>query len=123
MTRHPAQPASGAHSGTGLWLMQRASALLLAIFIPVLILRIVAFAPLDFARWQALFAPLWMRVGVLLLMTAAALHAWVGVRDIGMDYLHHTGLRLALYLAAIVTLAASVLWLAAALWQLPGSAA
>ena len=53
----------------------------------------------------------------MLIFTAAlALHAWVGMRDILMDYVHHTGVRLALTLAVIVTLAACVLWMAAVLW-------
>ncbi|WP_296818579.1 succinate dehydrogenase, hydrophobic membrane anchor protein [Thiobacillus sp.] len=39
-----------------------------------------------------------MRVLLLLTALALALHAWVGVRDIFMDYIHFTGLRLALYL-------------------------
>ena len=73
--------------------------------------------PLDFAGWQALFAPLWLRVLMLLASLALALHAWVGMRDIFMDYVHPIGLRLALYLAVIVTLAASVAWLAAVLWS------
>ena len=47
---------------------------------------------------------------------ALALHAWIGMRDILMDYVHHSGVRLALTLAVIVTLAACVLWMAAVLW-------
>jgi len=39
------------------------------------------------------------------------------MRDIFMDYVRSTGLRLALYLAVVVTLAGSVAWLAAILWS------
>lgn len=108
--------ATGSHTGTGTWLLQRATAVALAVALPGLTAYFLAALPLDFAGWQALFAPLWLRVLMLLTAAALALHAWVGMRDIFMDYVHHMGLRLALYLAVIVTLAGSVVWLAATLW-------
>ena len=109
--------ATGSHTGTGTWLLQRATAVALALALPGLAIYFLAALPIDFTGWQALFAPLWLRVLMLLTMAALALHAWVGMRDIFMDYVHHTGLRLALYLAVIVTLAGSVAWLAATLWS------
>jgi succinate dehydrogenase / fumarate reductase membrane anchor subunit len=109
--------ATGSHTGTGSWLLQRASALVLALALPGLALYFLTALPLDFAGWQARFAPMWLRVPMLLTAVALALHAWVGMRDIFMDYVHHTGLRLALYLGVIVTLAGSVVWLAVTLWS------
>ena len=109
--------ATGSHTGTGTWLVQRATAVVLALALPGLTIYFLAAMPLDFTGWQALFVPLWTRVLMLLTAVALALHAWVGMRDIFMDYVHPTGLRLALYLAVIVTLAGSVAWLAAILWS------
>jgi succinate dehydrogenase / fumarate reductase, membrane anchor subunit len=114
--------ATGSHTGTGTWLLQRATALVLALTLPGWMLFVLTALPLDFAGWQALFALPWLRVLVLLTGTALALHAWVGMRDIFMDYVHSTGLRLALYLAVIVTLAGSVAWLAAILFGTAWSA-
>ena len=108
--------ASGAHTGTGTWLLQRATAVVMALGVPLLAWQIIAAAPLDYATWRAVFAPLWMRLVMLIFTVAVALHAWVGMRDILMDYVRHTGVRLALTLAVIVTLAACVLWMAAVLW-------
>lgn len=107
---------TGAHSGTGSWLLQRATAVVLAVALPVLAVRLLAARPPDFAAWQALFVPLGMRVGVLLTGVALALHAWVGLRDVLMDYVRPTLPRLALGLAVIAVLAASVVWLAFVLW-------
>jgi len=109
--------ATGSHTGTGSWLLQRATAVVLALALPALMLYFLASLPTDFVGWQALFAPLWLRVGMLLAAAALALHAWVGMRDLFMDYVRPTGLRLALYLAVIVVLAGSVTWLAASLWS------
>lgn len=111
--------ATGSHTGTGTFLVQRATAVGLALALPVLIVHFLAALPVDFSGWQALFAPPWVRVLMLLAAVAVALHAWVGMRDIFMDYVHPTMLRLALYLVVIVTLAGSVVWLAGALWSVP----
>lgn len=110
--------AGGSHSGTGAWLLQRATAMVLALLLPLLVLRFLLVSPGDFAAWQAWLAPLWMRVLLLLGAVALALHAWVGMRDILMDYARPTGLRLTLYLAVIALLAGSVAWLAAVLGAL-----
>jgi succinate dehydrogenase / fumarate reductase membrane anchor subunit len=109
--------ASGAHSGTGGWLLQRATAVLLALALPGLAIYFLTALPVDFAGWQALFAPQGLRVLLLLTAAALALHAWVGMRDIFMDYVRPTGLRLALYLVVIVVLVGSVAWLAATLFN------
>ena len=108
--------ATGSHTGTGVWLMQRATALLLALALPVLLIVFLAALPLDFSAWQALWAPLWSRVLLLLTGVALALHAWAGMHDIFMDYVHPVAMRLALTLAVIVILASSVVWLAAVLF-------
>jgi len=111
------KPPVGAHTGTGIWLLQRATAVVMALAVPVFVWRVASVMPLDYGVWTALFAPLWMRLFTLLFTVALALHAWAGMRDIFMDYVHHTGIRLALYLVVIVTLAACVVWMAAALWS------
>lgn len=108
---------TGAHTGTGTWLVQRATAVVLAVALPGLSIHFLIALPVDFSGWQALFAPLWVRVLLLLTMTALALHAWVGMRDMFMDYVHSTGLRLALYLAVIVTLAGCEILMLGVLWK------
>ena len=109
--------ATGAHTGTGTWLVQRATAVVLAVALPGLIIHFLTALPVNFAGWQALFAPLWVRVLLLLAMTALALHAWVGMRDIFMDYVHPAGLRLALYLAVIIMLAGCEIVMLVTLWK------
>lgn len=109
--------ATGSHTGTGSWLLQRATAVVLAFALPGLGIHLFAALPLDAAGWRALFVPSTFKVLMLLSAAALALHAWVGMRDLFMDYVHSAGLRLALYLAVIATLAGSVAWLAATLWS------
>lgn len=106
----------GSHTGTGTWLVQRASAVALAVLLPILAWHSVSSLPVDFVGWRALFAPIWVRVAWLLAGLALALHAWVGMRDILMDYVKPVALRLALYWFVIATLAASVIGLMVSLW-------
>lgn len=108
--------ATGSRTGTGTWLLQRATAVVLALVLPGLAIYFLAALPIDFIGWQALFTPLWLRVLMLLTAAALALHAWVGMRDIFMDYARPTLLRLTLHLAVILTLAGSVAWLTATLF-------
>lgn len=110
------KPVTGAHNGTGLWLLQRGTAVVMALMLPFFAWRIGTALPLSFSGWQALFAPQWMRLATWLCTAALAMHAWIGMRDILMDYVRPLGLRLALYLIVIVTLAACVTTMAAVLW-------
>ncbi len=103
--------AGGAHTGTGTWLLQRATALALAVLLPLLLGRVLASLPVDYAGWQAIFAPLWVRVALTLAASALALHAWVGMRDLFMDYVKATAVRLALEWAVLAVLAGSMVWL------------
>ena len=108
--------ATGSHTGTGLWLMQRATALLLVLALPFLLMYGLLALPLDFDGWQALWAPLWSRVLLVLSGATLALHAWVGMRDIFMDYVHCTLLKLTMTLTVMTVLAGSLVWLIAILF-------
>jgi succinate dehydrogenase / fumarate reductase membrane anchor subunit len=110
--------ATGSHTGTGTWLVQRATALPLAVLLPILLLRGMAAMPFDYAGWHAWFAPAWVRVALLVTTGALALHAWVGMRDILMDYVKPVALRLAAYLLVVAVLAGSLAWLVTILWSL-----
>ena len=45
-------------------------------------------------------------------------HAWIGVRDIWMDYVKPTGLRLTLHVVTLAALIGYAAWAAAILWRL-----
>ena len=111
--------ATGSHTGTGVWLLQRATAVLLALALSALVILVLSAMPRDFAAWHAVLAPLWVRVLLLLTGVSLALHAWVGMRDIFMDYVHPLGARLSLLLAVVTVLSGSVVWLAVILFGTP----
>jgi len=49
---------------------------------------------------------------------ALAWHAWIGVRDIWMDYVKPVGVRLALQVLTLLWLLGSVVYFAHILWSL-----
>ena len=106
----------GAHYGLKDWLAQRVTAIVMVIY-TLLWLAILAYhRGIDYSLWQALFANGAFRVATLLFWVALLWHAWIGVRDIWMDYIKSTALRLALEVLTVLTLVAYGGWLIEILW-------
>lgn len=107
----------GAHYGLRDWLAQRVTAVVMAVY-TVLFLAVLASLPqFDYANWKALWATPVMRYATVLFMAALLLHAWVGMRNIFMDYVKSIGLRLALYVAVILALVWYAAWSVQILWS------
>ena len=107
----------GAHYGLRDWLAQRITAVIIAAYSVIVAGIVLINTPLTFAVWRDLFAQGWMRVATLLFAASLAWHAWVGVRDILMDYIKHDGLRLALQVLTVLLLAGYVSWAIEILWR------
>ena len=75
----------------------------------------------DFTAWRQLFAPQWMKLATLLFLVSLYLHAWIGVRNIFMDYVKSSALRLVLYVLVIAALIAYTGWSAQILWGINGN--
>jgi len=109
---------SGAHYGLRAWLAQRLTAIVMFLYTLVAAGLLMASPTLDYAAWRALFAPQWMKLATLLALLSLYLHAWVGMRNIFMDYVKHGGLRLALYALVIAALVVYAAWAAQILWSI-----
>ena len=107
----------GAHYGTRDWLAQRITAAIMAVYTVVALFVLASRTPFTYESWKALFAQGWMRVATLLFAASLAWHAWVGVRDILMDYVKHDGTRLTLQVLTILLLAGYVSWAIEILWR------
>jgi len=107
----------GAHYGLRDWLAQRISAVLMAVYTLILLVVLLKSPPLTYAAWKDLFAQGWMRVATLLFAASLAWHAWVGVRDILMDYVKPDGLRLTLQVLVLLFIASYVGWAIQILWR------
>jgi len=108
----------GAHYGMRDWLSQRVTAVLMALFTIALIAQLLFGGPLGYDRWAAIFSTQWMKLLTFVTIVALGWHAWVGVRDIWMDYVKPVGVRLALQVFTIVWLVACAGWAIQVLWRL-----
>lgn len=108
----------GAHYGGGGWLGQRATAALMAVFTLVLLVQVLMPGEMSYDKWAGIFAAQWMKLLTLVIVVALAVHAWVGVRDIWMDYVKPAGVRLTLEVLTIVWLVGCAGWAVQVLWRL-----
>jgi succinate dehydrogenase / fumarate reductase membrane anchor subunit len=108
----------GAHYGLRDWLSQRATAVLMALFTLVLIVQVLFGGKLGYDRWAQIFSPQWMKVLTFVTLVSLAWHAWVGMRDVWMDYVKPVGVRLALQVATIAWLVGCLGWAVQVLWRL-----
>ena len=108
----------GAHYGFRDWLSQRVTAALMALFTVVLIVQVLMPGPMSYDKWAGIFAAQWMKLLTFTVIVALLWHAWVGVRDIWMDYIKPVGLRLLLQVATIVWLLGCAGWAVQVLWRL-----
>ena len=108
---------TGAHYGLRDWLAQRITAVIMAVYSVIVVFVFFTSKPITYGVWRDLFAQGWMRVATLLFMASLAWHAWVGVRDILMDYIQPAGLRLSLEVGVLLTIAAYVGWTIQILWR------
>jgi succinate dehydrogenase / fumarate reductase, membrane anchor subunit len=107
----------GAHYGLFDWLAQRLTAIIMIAYTIALAVAWWVVADQGYDGWAGLFATLPMKIATLLALGALGYHAWVGVRDIWMDYVKPAGIRLTLHLLTVVALAACAVWAVQILWR------
>ena len=108
---------TGAHYGLRDWLAQRITAVIMAVYSVIAVAVFILNKNITYAVWRDLFSQGWMRVATLVFMVSLAWHAWVGVRDILMDYVKPDGLRLTLEVVTILLLASYLGWTVQVLWR------
>ncbi|MBQ0931498.1 succinate dehydrogenase, hydrophobic membrane anchor protein [Ideonella sp. 4Y16] len=108
----------GASYGLRDWLAQRITAVLMALFTVVLLVQVLMPGEMGYDKWAGIFAAQWMKFLTFSVIVALAWHAWVGVRDIWMDYVKPVGIRLALHVFTIVWLVGCAGWAIQVLWRL-----
>jgi succinate dehydrogenase / fumarate reductase membrane anchor subunit len=111
--------AVGAHYGLMDWLVQRLSAVVMVVY-TVLVLGIVLWnGGIDYSFWRLLFANGAFKLASFLFMVALLYHAWIGMRDIFMDYIKAVGVRLTLEAACVIVLIGYLGWTIQILWGGP----
>jgi succinate dehydrogenase / fumarate reductase, membrane anchor subunit len=107
---------AGAHYGLMDWLIQRLTAVVMAVYTLLLLAIALWNAGIDYPLWTKLFAHGGFKLASLLFMIALLYHAWIGARDILMDYVKPVGVRLALEAISVVALVGYLGWTMQILW-------
>jgi succinate dehydrogenase / fumarate reductase membrane anchor subunit len=108
----------GAHYGFRDWLSQRITAVLMALFTLALLLQVVFGGPIGYDSWAGIFSRQWMKVLTFVVVVALAWHAWVGMRDVWMDYIKPVAVRLVAQVFTMVWLVGCAGWAVQVLWRL-----
>ena len=108
----------GAHYGLMDWLAQRITGLVMIVFTLVVAIALLQGAGASYESWRGFMSAGLMRFVTFLFVISLCWHVWVGVRDIWMDYVKPTGLRLALHALTLLALVGYTGWAVSILWRL-----
>ncbi|MDN7609475.1 succinate dehydrogenase, hydrophobic membrane anchor protein [Burkholderia multivorans] len=107
----------GAHYGLRDWLAQRVTATIMAVYTVILLVLFFGAHDFSYEGWASIFSAQSMKLATFVTLLSLFYHAWVGVRDIWMDYVKPVGVRLLLQSLTIVWLLACAGYAAQILWR------
>lgn len=107
---------TGAHYGLRDWLIQRITAVLMVVYIVLWVFLIAFYQVSDQAALKSLLANQWMRIASVLFFISLCWHAWVGLRNVVMDYIHASSMRLTIHIVVILSLFFYLIWFIEILW-------
>lgn len=99
------------------WIIQRFTAIYLAVYTLFLIYFLLKHQPLVYEQWSALFLHPIMQMATIFSLVCVALHAWIGLWTILTDYLKPLLLRYLVQSVVILVLFGYVLWGIIILWE------
>ena len=111
------QTPTGAHYGSRDWLAQRVTAIIMALYTLLMGAFGLWCRPENYADWKLMFSGNFIRIITMLFLLSLYYHAWVGVRDIFMDYIKPAGIRLTAHVAVILILLFYTVWSFSILWS------
>jgi succinate dehydrogenase / fumarate reductase, membrane anchor subunit len=106
----------GAHYGLRDWLAQRVTAVIMVVYTAVILSALAGLPQMDYSQWKVLWQSPVMKYATVLFVASLLIHAWVGMRNIFMDYIKYPGLRLTLYVLTIGALLLYAFWSIQILW-------
>ena len=71
---------------------------------------------IAYGDWKALFHSQLFRVLALLFLLSVYYHAWIGIRDVLMDYIKPAGIKLTVQVGVQLFLVACTIWSVSILW-------
>lgn len=106
----------GAHYGWQDWLAQRVTAVIMLLFSIVIIGFFMLKGGANYDEWKELFRSQLFRILTLLFLLSVYYHAWIGIKDVLMDYIKSAGLRVTFQVAVLLFLLACSIWSVTIIW-------
>ncbi len=103
-------------AGLRAWLVQRVSAVYMLFFITFLLIHFLVDPPTSYLAWHDWVLRRDVSVAASVFWVALLAHAWVGIRDVAMDYVHPVAIRVVVLALVGIGLTAIGAWAIRILW-------
>ena len=100
------------------WLVQRVSAVILAVYSIFMVLYLLLNPQIDFVQWSALFSSTGMRIFSLMALLSLGAHCWIGLWSVSTDYLKHFAVRFVFQMVVGLLMFIYTIWGVQLLWGL-----
>ena len=107
-------------TGLRAWLVQRISAIYMLLFIVLVLAHFVVERPHSYQAWEAWVMSSSVSIATAVFFAALLAHAWVGLRDVIMDYVRPIAFRVCLLTLLGTGLTAMGVWVMRILWMRHG---
>lgn len=98
------------------WVVQRLSALFMLAFIVFVLAHFLVDPPRSYQAWQSWVGHPGVNVAASLFFVALLTHAWVGLRDVTLDYIKPLAARMAVLTLIALALLGAGAWIFRILW-------
>ena len=103
------------HSGYRDWIIQRVSALYMAVFAISLAIYLLS-GPVSYDSWRAVFSLTSIKITSVLFVLSVVWHAWIGLWTVFTDYVNPPKIRLTLQAILLILLAFYLVWVVGIVW-------
>lgn len=110
---------TGAGYGLNSWVGQRVTAVIMlavAVVFFIFVAYLATNVDSSITSWQEAFKCSIVKIFVQLFFVALLYHAWVGMRDLWMDYITCNALKLTMHVLTILWLLASLIYSIKVIW-------
>ena len=99
------------------WIIQRFTAIYLLFFFVFLLMYFLFFPPESYEAWKNAISGTVSIIATSVFFLALLVHAWVGLRDVSMDYLRPMQLRIAVLGSLAFGLVGMAVWVVLTLFN------
>ncbi|PID42208.1 MAG: succinate dehydrogenase, hydrophobic membrane anchor protein [Proteobacteria bacterium] len=105
-------------SGVYDWMVQRISAVILALYALFLLGYVFLGADITYEMWSDLFSRTWMKIFSLMAILSLGAHAWIGMWIVSTDYLKNGLVRFIFQAVCGLAMFVYLVWGVQILWGL-----